>query len=195
VPPPIDPSWVAFGAGSCSFVQTPTTLTAIHALCAQRLASLVAINPTKLERATWTTYHVNPNQALPFNELTNSIPSWYGMHPVYGRCENFPVMLAHTVLGKELFLACCHTSWDRKQYNHFVSQFPQFNYDVINNRMILEYYHCIVDYACPCGVFVPPLCTLRPGHQFGIWFSELLPHIQHEVETIYTGLIATGLSN
>jgi len=83
-PPPIDRSWVAFGAGSRSFVQTPMTPTAIHALHAQCLASLVAIIPMKLEGATWTTYHVNPNQALPFNELTNSIPSWYGMHPVYG---------------------------------------------------------------------------------------------------------------
>jgi len=52
-----------------------------------------------------------------------------------------------------------------------------------------------VDYAHPRGVFVPPLCTLRPGYQFGLWFSELLPHIQHEVETIYTGLLATGLGN
>jgi len=62
-------------------------------------------------------------------------------------------------------------------------------------RFLNSYYHCIVDYAHPHGVFVPPLCTLCPGYQFGIWFSELLPHIQHEVETIYTGLIATGLSN
>ncbi len=132
-PPPIDPSWAAFGAGSCSFVQMPTTPTAVHALWAQHLASLAAIIPMTMEGTTWTTYHVNPNQALPFNELTNNIPSWHGMHPVYGWCENFPVTLAHTVIDKELFLACCHSPWDRKQYNHFVSQFPQFNYDVVNN--------------------------------------------------------------
>jgi len=83
-PPPLDPSWSAFGAGSCSFVQMPMTPMAVHALWAQRLASLAAIIPTMLEGATWTSYHVNPNQALPFNELTNNIPSWYGMHPVYG---------------------------------------------------------------------------------------------------------------
>ncbi len=58
--------------------------TAVHALCAQRLASLAAIIPMMLEGAIWTLYHVNPNQALPFNELTKNIPFWYGMHPVYG---------------------------------------------------------------------------------------------------------------
>ena len=63
-------------------MQTPTTPTAVHALHAQHLASLAAIIPTMLEGATWTLSHVN--QALPFNELTNNIPSWYGMHPVYG---------------------------------------------------------------------------------------------------------------
>jgi len=90
-----------------------------------------------------------------------------------------------------LFLACCHTTWERKQYNHFISQFPQFNYDSVNHQTILEYYHCIVDYAQPCRVFVPLLCTLHPGYKFGIWFNA---HIQHEVETIFTGLIATSLS-
>jgi len=194
-PPPIDPSWAAFGAGSRSFVQMPMMPMAVHALWAQHLASLAAIIPTTMEGATGTTYHVNPNQGLPFNKLTNNIPSWHGMHPVYGWCKNFPVTLAHTVINKELFLACCHSPWDHKQYNHFVSQFPQFNYDVVNNQTILKYYHCIVDYAHPRGVFVPLLCTLCPGYQFGIWFSELLPHIQHEVETIYTGLLATGLGN
>ncbi len=128
-------------------MQTPTTPMAVHALCTQHLASLAAIVPTTLEGATWTSYHVNPNQALPFNELTNNIPPWYGMHPIYGRCENFPVALAHTVVDKELFLACCRMTWERKQYNHFVSQFPQFNYDSVNHRTILEYYHRIVDYA------------------------------------------------
>jgi len=81
------------------------------------------------------------------------------------------------------------------QYNHFVSQFPQFNYNIINHQIILEYYHCVVDYAHPHGVFVLPLCTSHPGHKFGTWLSEILPHIQHEVETICTGLIATGLSS
>jgi len=177
------------------FNQTPTLPTAVHAVRAQRLASLAAILPTITEGSTWTSYHANPNQVVPFNDLTNNIPSWYGMHPVYGRCENFPVTLAHTIIDKELFLACCHTPWERKQYNHFVSQFPQFTYEMVNHRTILEYYHRIVDYARPRGMFVPPLCTLRLGHQFGIWFTELLPHIQHEVETIFTGLLATGLNN
>jgi len=193
-PPPVDPLWAAFGAGSQSFVQMPITPTAVHALCAQCLASLAAIIPMTLEGATWISYHVNPNHALPFNKSTNNIPSWYGMHPVYRWCESFLVTLAHIVINKELFLACCCSPWEYKQYNHFVSQFPQFNCDSISNQMILKYYHCIVDYAHPHGVFVPPLCTLCPGYKFGIWLSELLPHIQHEVETMYTGLIATGLS-
>ncbi len=113
-PPPLDPSWAAFGAGSCSFVQMPMMPMAVHALWAQHLASLAAIIPTTMEGATGTTYHVNPNQGLPFNKLTNNIPSWHGMHPVYGWCENFLVTLAHTAINKELFLACCHSLWDHK---------------------------------------------------------------------------------
>jgi len=109
------------------------TPTAIHALHAQHFALLAAILPMPLEGITWTTYHVNPNQALPFNEWTNTFPSWYDMHPVYGQCENFLVTLAYTVIDKELFLACCCLLWECNQYNHFISQFPQFNYDVINN--------------------------------------------------------------
>jgi len=110
---------------------------------------LAAIIPTTLEGATWTLYYVNPNQAIPFHDLTNNIPSWYDMHLVYGCCENFLVMLANMIVDKELFLACCQTPWEHKQYNHFVSQFSQFNYDSVNHQTILEYYHCIINYAQP----------------------------------------------
>jgi len=75
-PSPVDPSWATFGAGSHSFVQTPMMPTAIHALHVQHLTSLAAIIPTTLEVATWTLYYINPNQAIPFNNLTNNIPSW-----------------------------------------------------------------------------------------------------------------------
>jgi len=82
-----------------------------------------------------------------------------------------------------------------KHYNHFVSQFLQFAYEVVTPRNLIKYYHHIIDYAWPCGFFVPPLSTLRPGVQFGIWFTELLVHIQHEVETIFTGLLSTCLNH
>jgi len=42
---------------------------------------------------------------------------------------------------------------------------------------------------------VSPLSMLQPGVQFGIWFMELLLHIQHEVETIFTGLLSTCLNH
>ena len=189
-----DPTWDAF-AGSRCFRQSPTNPVAVHALRAQRRASSPPTSPLILAGATWTSYHVNPNEDYPFHERTQNIPSWYGVHPTFGRCENFPVSLAHTIVDKELFLACCRTTWDRKHYNHFVSQFPQFTHEVVTPRNLIEYYHRIVDYARPRGVFVPPLSTLRPGLSFGIWFTELLVHIQHEVETIFTGLLSTCLNH
>ncbi len=103
--------------------------------------------PLILAGATWTSYHVNPNQDYPFHERTNNIPSWYGVHPTFGHCENFLVSLVHTMVDKELFLACCHTTWDHKHYNHFVSQFLQFTHEVVTPCNLIEYYHCIVDYA------------------------------------------------
>jgi len=167
----------------------------VHAFRALRRASLPLTSPLILAGATWTSYHVNPNQDYPFHEQTNNIPSWYGVHPTFGCCENFPVSLVHTIVDKELFLACCCTNWDRKHYNHFVSQFPQFTYEVVTPCNLIEYYHRIGDYAQPRGVFVPPLSTLWPGLQFGIWFTELLLHIQHEVEMIFTGLLSTCLNH
>jgi len=190
----MDLAWDTF-AGSCCFWQSPTCPVAVHAFWAQYHASLPSTLPLILAGSTWTSYHVNPNQEYPFHEQTNNIPSWYGVHPTFGHCENFPVSLAHTIVDKELFLACCRTNWDRKHYNNFVSQFLQFTYEVVTPRNLIEYYHCIVDNAHLHGIFVPPLSTLRPGVQFGIWFTELLLHIQHEVETIFTGLLSTCLNH
>jgi len=189
-----DPTWDTY-AGSRCFRQSLMSPVAVHAFRARHCASLPSTLPLILAGSTWTSYHVNPNQDYPFHEQTNNIPSWYGVHPTFGRCENFPVSLAHTIVDKELFLACCRTNWDRKHYNNFVSQFLQFTYEVVTPRNLIEYYHRIVDYTRPRGVFVPPLSTLRPGVQFGIWFTELLLHIQHEVETIFTGLLSTCLNH
>jgi len=142
----LDPTWDTF-AGSHCFQQSPTSPVAVHAFQAQRHASLSSTSPLILAGSTWTSYHVNPNQEYPFHERTNNIPSWYGVHPTFGHCENFPVSLAHTIVDKELFLACCRTNWDCKHYNNFVSQFLQFTYEVVTPCNLIEYYHCIVDYA------------------------------------------------
>jgi len=177
----VDLAWDALTGSQC-FRQSPTSPIAVHAFCAQHLASLAASTPLILEGLTWTSYHVNPNQDYSFHECTSNIPSWYGIHPTIGHCENFLVSLVHTIVDKKFFPACCCTNWDYKHYNHFVfSQFPQFPYEAVTPHNIIEYHHCIFDYAWPHGVFVPPLSTLQPGVQFGIWFMELLVHIQHEV--------------
>ena len=108
----------------------------------------------------------------------------------YGVVLCHPISFTWWFQDKALYLSCFQfRQFNIDQWKQIFCAVPPYG----ENNNFLQWYSHFISVMVGFGLYVPPAQTVRDGDPLGIWFPDLLVHVQVENENVFGDVLASLL--